>query len=577
MGKKYHLAIILILFLFSIALSAGSEKIAMGSIEITIKDDSVTVSLKDYNGILKTITFNKSELSVEKAPDEKPDLSSLYIENELIIDGDRIVIDGVEFSSDEIENLFFSGKIHRGISVKAKILNDDYELCRKKVVNVEKHGKDDRFSFDDLVINADEVIRGDVVSIVGNVRVYGEVLGDIVSVFGDVEMYDGSFAGGDVVAPFGKVLTFGDLKIKGELLPKEKLHEGTRKTDFDMSARFNRVEGFTLLSGIHYSEADYELPDIDINVGYAFASKRWNYDLGFRQQFGDKWAFYFGGNLYQGATTPDLWRFSQSENTLAGLFFKEDYHDFYHKKGAMVYFGQQLGEYSSLQVEYTAQVNGILEKRTNKTIFGGKKHFRENFSTVLSDSVALMSIEGDLRLAGLRFAWDSRSDDIWPHNGQFIEVLWETAGDGMVGDLGGDFSYDIIEALISHYQPLTPKQYLGIRAKGGYSDQKLPLDRWFFLGGVGSLRGYDYKEFFGNRYVFGNIDYYWEFSGDFIISLFVDVGKAGFGEDEFKKSDYKGNIGLGFIIGDAIRLDIAQRLDDVGKSPVVMVRTETSF
>jgi hypothetical protein len=577
MNKKHYLTVILILFLFSIAFSASSEKIDKGSIEIIIKDDSVTVSLKDYNGILETITFNKSELSVEKVPDKEPDLSRLYIKNELIIDGDRIVIDGVEFSSEEIENLFFSGKIHRGISVKAKILNDDYELCRKKVVNVEKHGEDDLFSFNELIINADEVIYGDVVSLVGNVKVYGEVFGDIVSVFGDVEMYDGSFAGGDVIAPFGRVLTFGDLEIKGKLLPKEKLHEGASKTDFDMSARFNRVEGFTLLSGIHYSEANHELPDIDINVGYAFALKRWNYDLGFRQQFGDEWAFYFGGNLYREATTPDLWRFSQSENTIAGLFFKEDYHDFYHRKGATAYTGQQLGEYSSLQIEYTAQTNDILEKRTNKAIFGGKKHFRENFSTVLYDSVALMSIKGDLRLVGLRFRWDSRNDDIWPNSGQHMELVWETAGDGIIGDIGGDFSYDIVEASVSHYQPLTPRQHLGLRVRGGYSDQQLPLDRWFFLGGVGSLRGYDYKEFCGNRYVFSNVDYYWEFSDDFIISLFADIGKAGFGEYEFKESDYKSDIGLGFIIGDAIRLDIAQRLDDVGKSPVVMARTVMSF
>lgn len=577
MNRKYYLVVILVLFLFSIAFSASSEKNAEGSIEIIVKDDSVTVSLRGYNGILKTVTFEKGELFIEKDSDKRHDLAHLHIENELIIDGDRIVIDGVEFSSEEIENLFFSSKIRSGFSLKAKFFHDDYELCRKKVVNVEKHCKDDRFSFGELTIHVDEVVYGDVVSIVGDVRVYGEVLGDIVSVFGDVEMYDGSFAGGDVVAPFGRVLTFGDLEIKGELLPKEKLHEGDHKTDFDMSGRFNRVEGFTLLSGIHYSEADHELPDIDIDVGYAFGLKRWDFDIGFRQQFGNKWAFYIGGNLYQGAFTPDLWRFTQHENTIAGLFFKEDFHDFYYRKGVKAYAGQQLGKYSFFQVEYTAQANDVLAKRTNKAIFGGKKHFRENYSTMLFDSLALLSIKGDLRLIGVRFSWDSRDDNIQPHSGQYLELAWETAGDGIIGDIGGDFSYDIVEATISHYQPLTPRQYLGFRLKGGYSDQQLPLDRWFFLGGVGSLRGYDYKEYTGNRYMVGNLDYYWEFSDDFIVSLFADIGKAGFGEEEFVKRGYKSDIGLGFIIDDVIRIDIAQRLDDIHKNPLVMARTVMSF
>jgi len=54
-------------------------------------------------------------------------------------------------------------------------------------------------------VPADQVIQGDVVSIVGNITIEGEVTGDVVSIIGNIEIGDGSIVYGDVVNIVGSL------------------------------------------------------------------------------------------------------------------------------------------------------------------------------------------------------------------------------------------------------------------------------------------------------------------------------------------------------------------------------------
>lgn len=557
--------------------AAGGKKINSKTLEVIINGDTVIVSINNNDGDIISVIVSENDLLEKKTLRTDSDESPFQINDELIISNNMIIIDGVEFSQAEVDNLIFSNDDRDGLSINFKLPYKDYVYNNRKVIDASNNDSEDRISFDNLVIDSDETVHGDVVSLAGDVKVYGKVFGDIVSIFGDVIMYEGSFAGGDVEAPFGEVITRGTAIIKGKPLPREKRCHHSMDSDFDCIARYNRVEGLVLLGGINYSDGMRELPDIDIKVGYAFSLKKWDYDLGLRQEFGDDWATYFGGNIYRGASTPDEWLFTSSENSISSLFFKEDFHDFYFRKGIKGYVGQKLAGNVFIQLGYTSQSNEVLTKNTNSAIFGGKKIFRENYSIVGDDSYILESINGNLRMMELTIGWDNRLDKSWPTSGQYAELKWESAGNGEIADFGGDHSYDIIKAAAYSSLQLTRKQHLGLWARGGYSDQQLPLNQWFFLGGVGSLRGYDYKEFAGNRYILANIDYYFDFSDDFTASLFADVGRAGFGEQEYNDNKFKTDIGIGLIVNDAIRIDIAQRLDATDKGPVVMGRLDLHF
>lgn len=69
---------------------------------------------------------------------------------------------------------------------------------------------------DSIVVEEDERILGDVVSIGGNVQVRGVVEGDVVSVGGDVDIHEGAEVKGDAVSVGGRVEKMGDAIVRGE-------------------------------------------------------------------------------------------------------------------------------------------------------------------------------------------------------------------------------------------------------------------------------------------------------------------------------------------------------------------------
>lgn len=58
---------------------------------------------------------------------------------------------------------------------------------------------------DDLVVTADEVVVGDVVAVLGGVRIEGRVEGDLVVVLGDVDLADTAVIDGSLTVVLGKV------------------------------------------------------------------------------------------------------------------------------------------------------------------------------------------------------------------------------------------------------------------------------------------------------------------------------------------------------------------------------------
>jgi hypothetical protein len=541
------------------------------SLQVVVNSDSIVVSVENEKGQGNSVTLPKQALS------ENSDSTGFMIRDELYIDNDKIIIDGNEFTTADIQNLMISRNDERTMTFRATLPNNyNSPADSKRIIKIDRASDKDRVGFSGLVVAKEEIIHGDVVALAGDVKVFGKVYGDIVSVFGNIHMYDGSYAGGDVVAPFGQVIATGDSRIKGSetsaCCPAKR-----SKVNIEASARFNRVEGFTPLLNLKYRDTDRELPDIDFGIGYGFALKQWNIDFGFKQNIGIDGPFYFGGKLYRGAYTPDQGNFTQTENTVAGLFFKEDYHDFYMRKGGQIFGGREFWKKGFAQIEFTAQTNSPLGRHVKSAIFGGHKKFRENYSSILPDSAIINGLKGDLHLIGLHLGWDSRKPEHSYRGGQYLDLSLATAGKSALGKLGGDFTYDIVEADIQQNQPVTGRQFLNFHIRAGLSNQKLPLDRWFFLGGVGTLRGYDFKEFAGNRFLLANVDYYWDFSDDFSMALFTDLGQCGFSQSQFQKTGLKSDMGLGLILGEAIRLDIAQRLDDTGKSPIITARIVESF
>jgi hypothetical protein len=558
-------ALLIMLFIFSQANSAESENLELadgGKIKISVSADSVELEL-DKDGNIKSVKIGKDKF--EKTT------SGIRVENELIIEDGRIYIDGEEITEDELEKLSVDKEESRsGVRWQAGRHEGKY-VKRKRLATVYTDTEGDVVHFSDIVIDHDQLVTGDVVSIGGDVTVYGEVEGDVVSVFGDVYLED-CYVGGDVAAPFGDVNRTEGAVVEGDVDTAE--FDGIHNVDFGLGGRYNRVEGLAIFAELEYDSQERQHPSVDLTGGYAFTLKRWEYDFGVKKDFFDEWSPYIDIHMFQLAETSDKWILTEPENTFAAAILKEDFYDFYWKRGFSTEVGLTYDEDLTFGLGYTAAKMENLKRTAKKAIFGGDKKFRENWSTVLYDSVALAGVEGDLKEIELKLNLDTRDNEEEPESGIFTNLAFKKALDSD----SADFEYEMLDAELKYYMPLATDQTFFFRIRVGYSDDDLPLFRRYFIGGIGSLRGYEYKEFQGNRYVLFNADYIWRFFDSSLgAGVFFDAGKAAFTGGEFEDEDLKTNIGVALLLGDGFRINLAQRLDDMDKSPVLSVRGKILF
>ena len=556
------IGLILVAILFSTASSAEILS-GGGNIDISISGDSVTIDI-DKGDIEKTIIVSGDSLQETS--------SGINVENELIIEDGKIFIDGVELTEEELTRLSINQD--QETSTGRHKFDSHRQIKRKRLATAYMNSGD-LVKFNDISIDSSMSIKGDVISISGDITISGEVLGDVVSVFGDVNLDDGAYVRGDVSAPFGEVHRSQGVEIRGETIwSKDRGKRHKREVETGLSARFNRVEGFTFLPTMEFEDMRGKLPALNLAGAYAVTLKRWEYDFGIKHRIGNAFGPSLSFNMYQWAKTPDLWRFSETENTIAGLFFKEDFHDFYWARGFSGSAGLFYGEKFTGGVGYTAYRISNLKRTAKTTILGGDKKLRENWSTILPDSTLLLASTGDLREISVNATYDSRDDKVEPRKGHLVHINWARSLEAS----SDNFDYEIVTADLRSIIPLSPNQTIYLRGRGGYSDDELPLHNRFFLGGVGSLRGFDYKEFQGNRSILVSGYYIWTFyRSDFGAGVFFDAGKAADGGDAFDSMPLKGDVGLSLIIEDSFRLDLAQRLDDLDKSPVVMARLQISM
>jgi hypothetical protein len=557
--------LLLSMLLFSIGESAEPENEG-GIVDISISADSVTIVL-DKDGLLKTVTLDRNEFT-------KTD-SGIVVKDEIIIEDGKIYIDGIELTEEELERLSVDKEEEKyGLELRYGD-REDRIIRRERLATVYTDTDDDVVKFGDIVIEDNLRVRGDVVSIGGDITVYGKVRGDVVSVFGDVFLEGDAYIEGDVTAPFGTIFQDDDVIVEGDKATVTEFKSKKHKGSFGVGARFNRVEGFTLGPSLRYESKYREYPTLELNFAYAFTLKRWEYDLLVEHKLGNVWGPSFSGRMYRVAETSDRWLMPwEAENSFAGIFLKEDFYDFYWMRGFSGSIGIWYGENLELGVLYTGAKIETLEKTAEKAIFGGKKKFRENWSTVLPDSAAILGMEGDLKEFGLSATFDTRDDELEPSSGLFASVSYAQTADSD----SGDFDYRKIDAEFKAYYPMTSDQTFFFRFRGGYSDDDLPLFRRYFLGGIGSLRGYKYKEFEGNRYILFNVDYIWRFfDSNLGAGVFFDGGKAAFSGGDFESAEFKTDAGIALLIGDFLRLNMAQRLDDIDKSPVLSARAHVLF
>jgi outer membrane protein assembly factor BamA len=100
----------------------------------------------------------------------------------------------------------------------------------------------------------------------------------------------------------------------------------------------------------------------------------------------------------------------------------------------------------------------------------------------------------------------------------------------------------------------------------------------FYLGGLGTLRGYRHKEYFGTEYWMSNIEYRIAFpGGELAASIFWD-GAQLTNEPSFNGAEVKHTLGIAGYFGDNLHVSLAKRFDrSFDDNPRIFVRLDHSF
>lgn len=159
----------------------------------------------------------------------------------------------------------------------------------------------------------------------------------------------------------------------------------------------------------------------------------------------------------------------------------------------------------------------------------------------------------------LQVDWDTR-DPAFP----FEESAWAFTGwlEFSDGGLGSDFDYNRYRLNLRRYQQINRYTTLILRGVFGNSDGYLPMYKRFYLGGLGTLRGYKHKELMGSRFWLLNGEYRFRFpKTDLALSLMYDAAQIANDTRIDGDIDFDQSLGVGLYLGDDVRLSLARRLD----------------
>ena len=478
--------------------------------------------------------------------------------------------------------------------------------------------------FGNVKVEDNEILSGDVVVMRGHANIKGEVQGDVVAIFGNIELdstgyvsgdvvsvggriyrEDGSYVGGDVVQTSWTGVKVDDgeqhvnVGLNGISIGPKKGNEWRRRKknnvqwdhnfdEFDSEpfmVRYNRVEGLFLgyrQSKNDWSDSHHSNFNLYGHIGYGFKNKRARYKVGLERSNFDFLRMTFGIEAHDLTNTEDKWIISTFENSLAAFIIREDFQDFYRNIGASGYISQHISSLFRIKVGYHEDKFYNMDQVTNWSVFGGSKKFRSN---PIVDEYEIKSVRTEI-------SFDTRNDYKYPTQGWYINLMGEFAGKDFNDKADVNFDRYIVD--IRRYQPIGYGENLDIRLRAGSARGYLPIQYQYDLGGISTLRGYEFKEFQNkDRMLLANLEYrMYGINGlldfdELNLILFTDAGliwdakdkssaKESF--DHLTWNDFNTSIGLGISNYDGnIRLNIAKRLDEKNKPVVLTIRIRRPF
>ncbi len=262
-------------------------------------------------------------------------------------------------------------------------------------------------------------------------------------------------------------------------------------------------------------------PRVGGRLEYSFGRERTLYGFQIEQPLRPPGRIAVGASFVRRTDHLDLQQTEDFENTLAMLFGRQDWRDYFEREGLGAYLSWRVPDFSTVSVHVRSDDYRSLElRRGTRSWTNAGRTLRENPAV---DDGRIRAFQ--LRLE--RLVHRTRGT----RAGVYHWIEFERGGAG----LGGDFDYTRALADLRTVFRLSPATTFSVRAVAGTNGSgTLPRQREFVAGGVDGLRAHAFSEFRGNQLALAQAEYalsLWPYVGrssDPGIELlaFVDVGRA---------------------------------------------------
>jgi hypothetical protein len=273
---------------------------------------------------------------------------------------------------------------------------------------------------------------------------------------------------------------------------------------------YDRVEGLPVMVGpvLHDSIKSAELNASVLGIIRSADSFHWdNQNLGHRAtaeiKVGRGRGYGLAVSSYDVMTAVEPWQLPDPDAGLAAFFGHHDFRDWFNRHGAKATATFNMSARSNIAVDYSDERWASPDDRRVFSVFANGNPWRAN---PLLDA-------GRFHLLVFRANIDTRNDDLNPATGWLIQAEYER-GTGEITALGAasPLTRPIVSPNVTYarglvdlrrYNRLSPTTWINGRLVfGGWlNGDQLPLERRFSVGGIGTVPGFDFRE-----YVPGTID-----------------------------------------------------------------------
>jgi hemolysin activation/secretion protein len=277
-----------------------------------------------------------------------------------------------------------------------------------------------------------------------------------------------------------------------------------------VQGRHNRVDGVSVGLRSETSltnSSSYNHLRLRAAGSYAFDSKDARYSLGIHRPFGSGGRFGLGYEYHNLSDSEDLFREYGLEEVQGDTYNSEKATDLFRRIGHQAYLFGRIDARTQAGVSFRSDGYTSLQERSsadepNPPIEEGR--MRSIIATVRfasrGDFFRIPRVERDSFLFPSLYL----SPALKPERLR-AEATYEISRPG----LGSDFDFSRLIGRLRFHKPVTDRYRLDAVAYAGYTEGAPPLPKRFFLGGLGTLRGFDKKQLTGKDMFMASVEWSW--------------------------------------------------------------------